>query len=326
MKRAVLVAIAFCVLGCNKNEVNPPVDNTVHLAGYVGMPDGAAFASYWKDGVYTALGDGSIGTQVNSLYVDGTSVWVGGYRIPTAPPSRAVYWQDGIETRIAGGTASMTLIAAHAGKLFGVWHDEKSRWVYLKNGKIQPISDTAWNFGPTSLALKGEDMYVSGAALSFDNKYQYAQYWKNGIPAFRENISSQAMSVYVHGDDVYLGGYNHPNPTTQVACYWKNGRRVDLTDLKKGMAAAWSVFVTDEHLYASGTLDGRAVYWKDGEVTYLTDGQEFAMANCIFVREPDVHVGGYENNFPRYWKNNEKQKIDKDDTRGMIKYIVVGSN
>jgi hypothetical protein len=324
MKRLILVAFAFCVFGCNKNEVDPEVDNTVHLAGFVGTPDLGAVASYWKDGAYTALAHNDGGSQVNSLYVDGTSVFVGGYMLP---PMKAVFWHDGLKTEISGGTASATLIASREGKLFGVWHDEKSHWVVLKNSKIQPMTDTALNFGPTALALSGEDMYISGAALSADNAYQYAQYWKNGELIFRESKPSNAMSVVVYNNDVYVGGYVYITGTTLAACYWKNGERVNLTD-GSANAVAWCVFVTDEHVYASGAIAGQAVYWKDGVVTYLTHDNDgvLSLATCISVREPDVHAGGYDNGHPAYWKNDVKQQIANQDKPGQVKYIVVGSN
>jgi hypothetical protein len=44
------------------------------------------------------------------------------------------------------------------------------------------------------------------------------------------------------------------------------------------------------------------------------------------VQGADVHIGGYENGHPAYWKNDIKQTIEKEDEFGQIKYIVVGSN
>jgi hypothetical protein len=72
-------------------------------------------------------------------------------------------------------------------------------------------------------------------------------------------------------------------------------------------------------------MDNQAVYWKDGELVSLTTAG-MSMANSIFVRGNDVHVGGSEQGYPAYWKNDVRQTISNQDKRGQIKFVVVGSN
>jgi hypothetical protein len=77
MKGCILIAIALCLFGCSKNgpdAVSRAADSTVHLAGFLATSTGSPVASYWKNGVYTDLTNDSIYSEVNSLYVDGSSI------------------------------------------------------------------------------------------------------------------------------------------------------------------------------------------------------------------------------------------------------------
>ena len=331
IKSYIRIAIALCLFACSHDQVSPIHDRTVHLAGYLGTPDLNTVASYWKDGAYTNLthdtsANDNIASQVTSLYIDGLSVLIGGRRLILGSRSQTLLWKDGNETVIGEGLGD-PLIASRDNNLVGVWvePDPPWKWMLHKNGSSQPIIDTALNIGPSSLALLGDDVYIGGCSIGIDHK-QHAQYWKDGQLIFRESKESNAMSISIHRNDIYLAGYlwGYGDPTG-IACYWKNGQRVNLTD-GKVHAIARSIFVTDEHVYVSGVIDQQAVYWKDGEATVLTNGSTLSMANCIFVQEGDVHVGGYEESHPAYWKNDVKQNIENQDQLGKIKFIVVGSN
>ncbi len=330
MKGCILIAIILCLFGCN-NEDPTPVDSAVHLAGFVTTNHGGRpVASYWKNGVYTDLTNDSIDSNVSSLYVDGSSVLIGGNVRVANLPSRSVIWQDGTEN-VLGGAFGDPMIASHNNNLFGVWH-AKGGWVYHKNGSSLPIIDTAYSFGPMAMAVAEDDVYISGYSSSVPpspptySPPQYAQYWKNGQLIFRESEVSNALSIFIHQNDIYMAGLIYlPGGLTSIACYWKNGQRVDLTDGSE-TAVARSVFVTDTNVYVAGMIDNQVVYWKDGDVIALTTQGTFSMANAIFVHGTDVHVGGYENGYPAYWKNDVKQNISNQDKRGQIKFIVVGSN
>lgn len=324
MRSCILIFVGLLIFGCG-NEVSPPVDNTVHLAGYLGTPDLSTMASYWKDGKHTALTPDSVSTMC-SMYVDGSSVVIAGTRREKIPNSNAyrtsaVYWTDGAETRIAGGYANV-LMGSRNNNLFGAWIDEKLWWVYFKNGDIQKIADTVVNIGPNSLAIDGDDLYLAGSASGYFDQKQHAQYWKNGQLMFRESKVSNAMSIFIHGGDIYLGGYwIDPAAQSITACYWKNGERVDL-----GAGSGWSVFVTDEHVYVAGAVGYHAAYWRDGEVTVLPTEAPYSLARSICVREPDVHVGGSGGGYPLYWKNGVKQEFEHRNRRGEIRSVMVGSN
>jgi hypothetical protein len=333
MKSCILIVVTLCLSNCGEEQVRTTVDRTVHLAGFVeNAPGGSGegtLASYWENGVYTALENPEISSQVGSLYVDGSSVLIGGLKYGDNTSSAALIWRDGTETVIEG-VFGKPMIASRNDNLFGVWLDTTG-WVFHKNGTSQPIIDTEDDFGPMAMALLGDHMYISGysagAALSpTGTAIQHAQYWKNGQLIFRESEVSNGLSISTHHTDIYMAGVLYPpGGLTSIACYWKNGKRVNLTD-GSGVAVAKSVFVTDKHVYVAGMRNNQAMYWKDGDAISLTTIATHSMANSIFVQEEDVHVGGYENGHPAYWKNNVRQHIANQDKLGEIRFVVVGSN
>jgi hypothetical protein len=269
----------------------------------------------------------SIFSRATSLYVDGASVFVGGWKWSANAMPPGVLWVDGKENVIDGAFGTTTLIASRNNKFFGVWAEGSPGWVFNKNGISQPIINTANNIGPTGLALLGDDMYISGSSSFHDGtlespSYQHAQCWKNGQLIFRENETSNALSVFIHQNNIYMAG-NVYDFTSSIACYWKNGERFNLTDGNVS-AIAKSVFVADTDVYVSGMIDDQAVYWKNGSVIPLTMEGTYSMANSIFVKGTDVHVAGYEHGHPAYWKNDVRQNIANQDKFGQIKFVVVG--
>ncbi|MEP6736028.1 MAG: hypothetical protein ABJA70_10945 [Chryseolinea sp.] len=329
MKSYIPIAIMVCLFGCTTENVNPKEANTVHLAGYLNTSGGIAVVSYWKDGAYTSLTNDSTYTLVSSLYVDESSVLIGGLKKIAGSPSQSMIWQDGVETVIEEAFGS-PFIASRNNSLFGVWRSATG-WVYNKYSTSQRIIDTAYNFEPTAMTLNGDDIYISGYSSDPSSppdyaSAQHAQYWRNEKLMFREIEASNAVSIFIHQGNVYLAGYLYePGATKTNACYWKNGKRVNLKD-GSANAVARSIFVTDSHVYVSGMINDEAVYWQDGEPILLTSGGPFSMANSIFVHGTDVHVAGYEQGYPAYWKNNIKQNISNHDKRGQVLFVVVGSN
>jgi hypothetical protein len=333
MKRSVIAVILVGLLSCNEDPSPPPADNTVHLAGALqnSNMDGDKTAGYWKDGTYTALTSGDTRSDVASLNVDGSSVVIGGQKWVPGSMSVSAFWNDGIGTDIEEGLGD-AMVYSQDNNFFGVWLSTAAHgWIFNKNGTSQPIVDTAYSYWPMAMTVDEGNVYTAGSSSGKpkdmnDNPPHHAQYWKDGQLIFREDEYSAGLSIYIHNGDVYVGGAVYlPSDSTGYACYWKNGERVDLTD-GTNAGIVWSMFVTDDHVFASGAIDDQAVYWKDGVATYLTTTGIRCTANSIFVNGEDVHVGGNHNGHPAYWKNDVEQTIDNQDKFGQINFVVVGSN
>jgi hypothetical protein len=79
--------------------------------------------------------------------------------------------------------------------------------------------------------------------------------------------------------------------------YWKNGTAVNLSTASK-YVEPYSIYVSGNDVYVAGKVyadnpafpgDGIAIYWKNGNPVYLTDG---ISANSIIVSGNDVYVAG----------------------------------
>jgi hypothetical protein len=330
MKYCIPFLFILGLFGCSKEEIDPATE-IVHLAGSLQLSnmDGDKVASYWKDGVYTALTNEGVQSETASLYVDESTVFIGGEKRVPNSLSNSVMWRNGAETVIEGAFGS-AMVASHNGNTYRVWLGKTSGWTFDKNGAAEIIRDTAYTFGPLAMAVSGDDVYLSGyssgrSSSPDDSPPTHAQCWKNGQLIFREKESSNALSIFINQNDIYMAGYVYSiNPPSTSACYWKNGQLVKLTDGSK-TAISKSIYVTDTNVFVAGMMDNQAVYWKDGEIVSLTT-EGMSMANSIFVRRNDVHVGGSEQGYPAYWKNDVRQTIVNQNKPGQIKFVVAGSN
>lgn len=323
MKSCFLIAILLGFPGCSNEDLSPvdpwTPDSTIHLAGQSGG------GTYWKNGVYNALNEGGL-AQVQSMSVDGSTVLIGGWS-----RDGDVIWKNGeqtiVDTEAAGG---VTLVAARGGKVFGVWTTPE--WVIFRGGFTIQIENTGW---PTAMAVLGDDVYIGGSSQGkrhpwgvspFYHLDTYAICWKNDQEIFRDTVNSYANTIFIHEDDIYLGGHLNQYPSLNViACYWKNGQRFTLTKENQD-AEVRSLFVTDTHLFAAGVINDQAVYWKDGVATFLSRGGISSTANSISVLGTDVYVAGQEDKYPAVWMNGVKQDIPNQDKQGEIKVVVAVSN
>ena len=139
------------------------------------------------------------------------------------------------------------------------------------------------------------DIYAVGYKII--NGSTYGICWKNGsqIPITTE-LNSSIYGITVSGTDVYLVGN-----TSHGASYWKNG---NLNYLHTGSvlnSAAYAIAVSGSDVYVGGWVQdagdthSRAVYWKNGIETSLTDGTTSSMVNSIAVNGSDVYCAGQNN-------------------------------
>lgn len=197
--------------------------------------------------------------------------------------------------------------------------------VYWKNGVANPIPNTT---GLTAVTVSGNDLYLLSGGT----------WWKNGTPTTIKDSVLRTKTIAVSGSgDVYIAGETQSSayyPTT-AAIYWKNGTEVNLTaytnvnDPQTNDVITWGTDV-----YACGNGSYHAVYWKNGQLTQLPDGEEAngnttgtpqacyfkngtlvtlpggSTATGIAVAGNDVYVvGNTSNGQAVYWKNAAMQTL-----------------
>ena len=234
----------------------------VHVAGLVSMRHGSneyPVAALWKnprpkDPPYYLSG-------MEESYA--TSVFVANNHVYVAGAGRAKDENNG-------------LLAA------ALWTDGSPKYWGEKDDRF------TW-LGITSLFVSGEDVYIAGRGRSYKQPKVKALLWENGViqPLTAESDSSEAYSVYVSGNYVYVAGSDGDK-----AVLWKNGVAKHLSD-GSSPAAARSVFVSGGDVYVAGADGRKAVLWKNGVAEYLDgDSRGGSSANSVFVSGGNVYVAG----------------------------------
>jgi hypothetical protein len=176
--------------------------------------------------------------------------------------------------------------------------------------------------GATGVATIGEDIYTCGY-YSFSGIHTVAL-WKNAtLSPILDNseIISESIGTTITSSDgnIYVGGYIKNNQGKQVACYWKNKQRNDLTD---GLTDAIvnSIFVDGTDVYAAGhytaainnIISTVACYWKNGVKLDLSSYS--AEAYSIYISKGSVFISGnYSTSLGPvacYWKNGGKTDLN----------------
>ncbi len=215
-----------------------------------GGDQSAGLATLWVNGKPTQLTDGmgidpSIPnfTDANSIFVDGSDVYVAGLAGKSFEISPDNYW-----------TANVA--------------------VYWKNGvatDLSTVSNQSPNIQAVGIAVSGSDIYVGGNIGTINQSPPLAVYWKNGVQTQLSPAASYASSLTLSGSNVYVAGAI----STSTLGYWMNGTATSIGS-SSGVSEANQIAVNGADVYIAGTAPvstshfSAAAYWKNGTVTVLT--------------------------------------------------------
>lgn len=197
-----------------------------------------------------------------------------------------------------------------------------------------------------SVHVAGRDVYVAGFERwegllptedpdRFDVRWYApsARLWKNGEKfSVGNNPSeiSEAHSVFVQGDVIYVGGYTRFSYSEAGTVWYDNAATVWVNDAPLYLspyahdAQVLSVFVAGDDVYAAGYEDNKnnpseatyAMLWKNGAPQRLTYDGFSAQAHSVFVDGDDVYVAGVKHLFfdqgislAMLWKNGVPQPL-----------------
>jgi hypothetical protein len=152
-------------------------------------------------------------------------------------------------------------------------------------------------------------------------------------------LNERDLSVY--NPSVYVAGYyDNSRQGSRMACYWKDGVRIDLPPNRAAGSIATAVAVSGGKVYVSGYLEGydsEACYWVDGTRIRLTDTDllKYGEARDITVSGNTVYTAGFYLDTdmdyslmkakPCYWTNTGLTLLPMptDYVRGVAESIVV---
>jgi hypothetical protein len=161
--------------------------NDVYIAGMSANPSGY-IATYWKNGVETALTPGPGISIAGGIAVSGNDVYIAGTLIGFLQ-NTAVYWKNGVQVNLTDKvtTASAAGVAVDGGNVYVAGQAEllvnasaspgQNSMYYWKNGTLanpQSASAATTNMSIGGIAVAGPDVYVAG------NFGGFPAYWKNG--------------------------------------------------------------------------------------------------------------------------------------------------
>jgi hypothetical protein len=151
----------------------------------------------WKNGIALALSNAT-GCTVTSIAVDGADVYAAGY---TNSPARVRYWKNGNAIDIAtAGSAFGNAIAVVNGDVYVAGTDlsgSKPIAKYWKNGTETALGDGIRTSKANGIAVKGNDVYVTGELQGANNITDFAVVWKNGQLTTIGRANSQARAIVV---------------------------------------------------------------------------------------------------------------------------------
>lgn len=218
---------------------------------------------------------------------------------------------------------------------------------YWKNGTPSYLTGSFGDYN-AAIALNGSDTYVAGYSLSNGTNGEYvATIWKNGVETqldegadYSQVGTMQMGNIVVNGSDVYTVGSENiistgSAPDLNIAMYWKNNVLVKLTDGLSN-AYAYAIAVNGSDIYVAGSVNGDAVYWKNGNMVDLTTStypsdNGIAAARSIVINGNDIYFAGTTiapngNTVATYWKNGVAMDLTDGSTNSAINAITVSGN
>ena len=218
-------------------------------------------------------------------------------------------------------------------ELANFWKPKKGD-VYIA-GRVDTKGATVWKNGFAQL-ITGANA-INSILVSNGNVYMagseggLATLWTNGVAQLLSPIESEAHSVFVSGDDVYVTGSEIDRYSTR-ARLWKNEVAQELPTGVNGFI----VYVSGSDVYALGKIYEYDqfygwyfycyVLYKNGIEQYRLHKGSITV-NSIFVSNGNVYMAGWDAYYHDYyydsatlWINEEAQRLSlsRSEARSVI--------
>lgn len=166
---------------------------------------------------------------------------------------------------------------------------------YYKNDERIAITEDGFAT-PGDIIVKDGEVCVQVSEAANGSWYEKGGVRTN-LEVIGESINPSCMTI--HGNDVYVGGfylYKDGENYYYFPCYWINGKAVAIN--AEETSQVYAIYVDDEgNVYTAGSegsgWDRCAAYWKNGEITRLTEKNNACLSG-IFAADGHVLAGGFE--------------------------------
>jgi len=272
----IMVSIAVLTLayGCKKdNDTDEPVDVSKYTIYVIGK--------YWKNGYVYCFWKNSKQTIVisdderDNYTMEGCYVSDGDVYLCGSKGSRPVYFKNETMVELDANQHSYSRVF----------------FIYFSDGVVY----TAGNHGSGS---NYSDCYwINTTRTDITDVPAGIKYFK-------------ISGLFAYGGDAYISGHYVDGNNETHACYWKNGVRRDMPEIR---SMASSIFIDNGRVYVAGsyertTLTGtvtEAGYWVDGKFELVV--RHIPEIDGIFVEKGTVYT--YNKWLGSYWTGNKESRI-----------------
>ena len=255
-------------------------------------------ATVWKNTKATVL-DNSYNTSLHyahSLFVSDDKLYVAGYGWSDPEPNRrALIWKNDDEKKVIELTKGEKNAYAHSvfvskGVVYTTGYEYDAARGYVpvlwKNKNRTALVDDATTVGvANSIFVLNDDVYVVGWRLETGGTGT-ATLWINGNPTYLTANESDAFSVFIADNRVYIAGMERLGGK-MTAVLWVDGMPFMLSKDEADEARALSVFVIDNNIYVAGWEEDagrkRAMLWTNKNTIELDAGATSAYAQSVYV-------------------------------------------
>ena len=298
------------------------VVHTIYTTGMVCVSTGAD-SVMWRNKTMTVLPSPSPvnGPRGTAIEISNSDIYIAGICFKGSASAIPCYWKNGNRTEMPGTDAYTTSIAINSGDILisGGNNGVLPSACYWKNGSQYALNanlNGTYSSQARSIFATNGKIYIAGLIQPKSNKGNIACYWVDGqrVDLTSNASSSNANSIYVSGDKVYLAG-EYYNGSQSNTCYWVDGVRFDLKDDNGGAFGSMvttSIVVSNGKVYVAGFgvsgLREKAFLWINGAATCLDEGVS-SRALGIKVLDNAVFVSGYCNEKACYWINGVRTDL-----------------
>jgi len=290
-----VIVMSFVFTSCGTNNDVQTSSKNVYI------PCGESYGSTYSNSlIYASLWNGTNKTTLTdpkslinsnswatSVFVSDNDVYVVGQISGTV--NYAILWKNGVQTILPFSIANSVYVSGNDVYIAGQNNSSGSQQtaVLWKNGTLTQLQG---GVNANYVYVNGTDVYVAGSGSTADN-YTMAILWKNGVEnqMSKNSISTAATSVFISGNDIYVGGLNnYVNNGGTLANLWKNNVAVQLP------AGAEQVYVIGNDVYTAAIINNCLIMWKNGIKTTLYQAEKYTSVglNAINVSGSDVYVLG----------------------------------
>lgn len=296
-----------------------------------------------------ACGDKSVEPQRETSEVD---VYLAGVEKGQLQATVKV-WTNGKAQTIMSTDLTMTEVVdmvVENGKVYVATSDAAGRGAhYWADGKsVELTSQFEKRVWATGIAVRGDDVYVSGYVEGKNRDRHLAVYWKNGVEHLlsEEHLLYQyyARTIAIINGEILIAGEARSEPVIWNESGVATPLEFDGETMNAAHYYMGAMLQSGSDVYVHGDVvnifTGYRVmlYWKNGTAYYpIIRAHQTNLSKDLFVKGNDVYIagqvgfydhaeGGSKINPAVYWKNGEMVLIGQPSQHGVAHAITVTSN